>query len=528
MTIGYLIEAHARARAIEMHRKGKSQQEMTYAAHLKAPLRRRRQAQYTSVSETDDGSDSDELSAYPSPLPPRFNASLTTADLEYGSSTTDYSSINEDQRARYAVNMDESDYGTDDPPLISADKAQQLLDKAEIEDAAFFGDSPFIITSKRKYEVNELVGVFTGRVPKILYEIFVATYIWTALWSYAAVFANSTTQYIPIVGMTEADQCDMNDDSSDIPSECQNAYYIWMVIFSALVVPLTCIELTETTLVQIALCIFRFVAISIMVATTYISMFANPFGSYSMSESPPYIATDRLFHWSGFGQIFSTAVFAQLMHHSVPGLCQPVRTKKNLKKMFIGALSTTFFFYSLLSVITALYFGAGVNQVVTLNWTTYAGLNFNTRNGPVFAKVISYVVVLFPVADIISAYPLNAYTLGNNIFFGLPDRYTDNGRSKIVKIACRLLASVPPIILAIIVNSLATILSFAGTAGFFLAFVFPAMLQILSIRQCQEAFGHWKTPYSGHFSHPYYAWAVLVFGIVSFIVLIVYLSIGLS
>jgi hypothetical protein len=40
----------------------------------------------------------------------------------------------------------------------------------------------------------------------------------------------------------------------------------------------------------------------------------------------------------------------------------------------------------------------------------------------------------------------SAITLGNNLFAGLPHEWTNNMKSKRVRIVCRLLAAIPPLI----------------------------------------------------------------------------------
>ncbi len=80
----------------------------------------------------------------------------------------------------------------------------------------------------------------------------------------------------------------------------------------------------------------------------------------------------------------------------------------------------------------------------------------------------------------ISAYPLNAVTLGNNILAGLPSSWTNKQRSSKWKMACRVLAAVPPIICGIFIYDLAVIVQFTGLFGVFLAFVFPGLLLVSS------------------------------------------------
>ena len=370
-----------------------------------------------------------------------------------------------------------------------------------------------------------MCSIFLGRWGKLAYEIILTLFSTTGLWSYATVFATSTASIIPLVGVTQINQC--NFDDNNVPTDCDTAYYVYMAIFAVIVLTISCFEMTETWIVQVSLTCYRFFALTIMIVTLYLAMFAEPY-NFTVTAHAPYIATHRAFHWAGFSTVFSTAVFAQMMHHSCPGLAQPVRQKSTLRKMFFTAYLCTFVFYTLVGVLAALYFGPGTNQLVTLNWRTYSGLGFNPPSlsaRPLYSVIISYFIIMFPVLDILSAFPLNVVTLGNNIFYGLPDRWTNAGRSRPIKIICRLSAGIPPLILASVFRSLTTIISFAGSLGFFLAFIFPGLLQIFSIRRTKQMFnGSWSTPFTWHFSHPIYAYVVVVLASIGFVFMIVDLA----
>ncbi len=53
----------------------------------------------------------------------------------------------------------------------------------------------------------------------------------------------------------------------------------------------------------------------------------------------------------------------------------------------------------------------------------------------------------------------------------------------------RLLASVPPTIMAAVLGKLDQIFAFTGLFAFFLELIFPALLQLLSSRYCKREFG---------------------------------------
>lgn len=335
------------------------------------------------------------------------------------------------------------------------------------------------------------------------------------LWSYSSVVASSLTSIFPLPGLTKGLKCDIYQEY--IPIQCEYAYLIYMAIFMVIVVPISCMDLTEQVVIQAILCVFRFVAVFLMFITSVIVLYKTPYIPKEGQEAP-YISYTTLFNIAGFGTLYPSVVFAQLLHHSVPGLIQPVNNKKHVTKMFFFGILTTFGLYTILGISTVLYFGKNIKPQITLHWKDYDGFSFNGNEPKVWASIISYIVVLFPVVDITSCYPLHCVTLGNNIFVTLPDSITDKQRSRFVKIMCRLLSAIPPLFLGCVWRQLSLIVKIGGTLGFFIAFIIPSALQIMSRRRSLKEFGTKDTPYSFHLSKTGYAIVMLVvFGFAAFI-----------
>jgi len=61
--------------------------------------------------------------------------------------------------------------------------------------------------------------------------------------------------------------------------------------------------------------------------------------------------------------VFATTCVAQITHHSIPGLVQPVRSKKRLPVLLAQSLSITFLFYGLMGALLSVYFGEYVGIV---------------------------------------------------------------------------------------------------------------------------------------------------------------------
>jgi len=243
-----------------------------------------------------------------------------------------------------------------------------------------------------------------------------------------------------------------------------------------------------------------------------------------------------LFQPTGFGVMFTTAIFSQLFQHSVPGLIRPLAPehKKFVPAIFRWAILTTCLIYVSTGCVCAYYFGAHLQQSVNLNFVDFAW-GVDRANKSVFAIVssISMVVVLFPAMDTLSVFPLIANTLGNNLHASFPALGTylkasglftyPGSLKKATSVAWRLIASVPPIVMSMYVSDLMFSLQVAGLCGIIVALVAPALLQRQAdirtslIPASIKAAG----PIPSTFNHRLYSSAVLLIAFVALLISIV-------
>jgi hypothetical protein len=330
------------------------------------------------------------------------------------------------------------------------------------------------------YEVNEIVEFHLGIVARRIYEINVIIYLLGALWSYVSVFAASMSSNVPIPFINNGLVCDISIDSS---ASCNHLYLFYIALMSLICVPISCLELTEMKSMGIALAAYRFIALFAMMVTSVTFIWSRSLMSESSVTGAPPVqistGTESPFYsdmtaivWRGIGVIFPISIYAQIFHHSVPGLAKPLRDKRHVPLVFIAVVMTTCVLYCLLGFTVSLYFGFAVNSICTLNWSNYSAL----YNNAFWAKIVGYTIVLFPPIDIISAFPLNAITLGNNMLTCfVHDPIQQVHRPTIVMF--RLIAVIPPIIGSMLVHDLASILQYTGCVGVVMAFLFPLALQ---------------------------------------------------
>jgi amino acid permease len=258
-----------------------------------------------------------------------------------------------------------------------------------------------------------------------------------------------------------------------------------MGMFALVAIPLTCLDLTEMKVMQVALAIFRFVSLATMMATSLAAMWSYPNADAHSSATKPYTSQDmKAFDWANLGLVFPIAIYAQIFHHSVPGLSHPLKNKKAAPRIFAAVLATTAVLYSALGITVGFYYGSSIPQTCTIAWAKYSGGHDN-GDKPGWASFISYLVVLFPPIDIISAFPLNAITLGNNLLCAFVEDPAKQSLRK-YKLPFRLLAAAPPVLGAMVVRDLGVILKYTGCVGVLIAFVYPCALQYYSLQKCRQ------------------------------------------
>jgi amino acid permease len=257
---------------------------------------------------------------------------------------------------------------------------------------------PKYLVKNRKFEVNSLCRVFIGKSGLRIYTAFICLYIYCTLWAYTAVFASAIAKAFPVF------------NGGDFDSN----YFIFALIFAAMVVPMSCMELDEQVAVQVMMTGARFLMLGLMVTTS--SMCAKDIHSagQNFQEAP-------MIHLSGAHKMLPIMVFAHIYHHSVPGLAHPVADKKKLSAIFRATTIFSTIAYAFIGIILASTFGGSIEQSSNLNWKSFTGgTAVVNENGEIisiawWAKAISMYVLCFPALDVISAFPLNAITLGNNM-----------------------------------------------------------------------------------------------------------------
>jgi len=363
------------------------------------------------------------------------------------------------------------------------------INKEEPNDRAHY------IVDELKIEIPELCELFLGMNARRLYTLLISIYMYGSLWAYSTVFANALAVQIPLPLV-----------------DWNISYCIYLVVFGMIVVPSSCLELKEQVFFQVLLAWGRVIMVILMVVTTAAAHLTglNPFDladAPTGTDVPKSDMNHSLVNPSRLYLLIPIAFYANIFHHSIPALSEPVRDKSQLGAIYATTLVLCFFAYSAISILIATFFGSDTKSSSNLNWETYA-------EGTVVGGMISFFIVLFPALDVASAFPLNAITLGNNLmsFYYREEVHNVEG-TRYVRVRYRILAAVPSLIAAFFVSDLGLISDYTGLAGFAIALLYPALLSMYSKRTLVDNGLPIMTKYSSILTSQYVSGSIAIFSV---------------
>lgn len=366
--------------------------------------------------------------------------------------------------------------------------------------------------ARRKFEITELCGCFFGKNVKLLCLVIVYVQISLASWSFTTVAASTWSSNIPFGNTTTLRQCTPEDFADNIiPTEagCLNSYRLCVGLYGIIVIILSCLELTEQKFIQIIMGLLRFFVVIFMCFNSIYAYAVAREDDYSVGRSAQLGQMDDLsdynitlsnanpvfYDFRGWLQAIPVFVYAELMHLGLPSMLEPVSDKRKLHRLVSGVFCIMGFIYIFIGITVSIRFQGSVAQIATLNW-----IQFSKPGNSTLLRVLSYIVIFFPSLDVISAFPLSAIALSNNIFTAITGYDTTESdavpHSRLKQLGLRFFVSVVPIICAFFVESLVTILRWAGLLGFFICYFMPIGLQFFSRRMYRTKFvNNWTAHY---------------------------------
>jgi len=298
----------------------------------------------------------------------------------------------------------------------------------------------------RKFDFTEIFELFGGSKGKATVWIAIACMCYGVLWAYGSVFSASVSSLF--YQFVFNDECTPFSQGST--ESCQRVYLVSLLAYACIVIPLACMDMGEQAIIQMCMTIYRFTAFGVM-TITLITGLSYPRPNFNINGVTEYVPVSA-FNFGGFATVFLSGAVALNFHYNVPDVVRPVQNKNLLSRIVSGAQFVAFSFYISLSILSAFYFGNSTQTLVTLNWRTFTGREGGWAGSlddrPFYAVIVQLIVMIFPVLDMLSVFPLVAVTLGNNIYNILPSEIMSKFSEKAGRIISRLLAALPPLILA--------------------------------------------------------------------------------
>ncbi|GKT34722.1 hypothetical protein ADUPG1_008021, partial [Aduncisulcus paluster] len=216
-----------------------------------------------------------------------------------------------------------------------------------------------------------LCEIFIGRWAYHAYQVISIIYLFTTLWSYATVVVQTLTADIPLPGISSGENCaDVGSICNNFSTGCSNAYFIFMAVFLVLVVLVGFLPYSGKVQ-QMIQSIFTILRVIVMVAI-FVSVSAAldvaPYDPAAAHTSKPFYAEPTnwmSFSFKGLGYVSSGTAFSLILHHSVPLISQPVKTKKHLNYMYMAVIATAAILYFLIGFLCAMFFVLGWSQLAS-------------------------------------------------------------------------------------------------------------------------------------------------------------------
>jgi hypothetical protein len=356
--------------------------------------------------------------------PPSVSSNVSVASSSSMSNSMSSSLVEEDKKETTSSVVKSSSNSSDNAKIVQ----EVLIPSKENK----------LVTTSRKFEVTELFSFLMGPQSQFVYMILLSMYLYGSLWSYTSVFASSFSANVPLPFQVSSNSapgtCIVGSDG------CQSHFLFWLLVFALVAVPCACLELKEQVILQVTMFGAR-ILVTLLLTGTVLAGYSCSDVTFAILPPNTHTPADTpLAAPSGLAALIPVCIYAFIFHHSVPILAQPVKNKRTLRSMFATAFGITGAAYVSIGFLVALYFGSTIDSQANLNWQTYVGCvsapsswgnatsstcsnpsNWSQdcipweSERPWYAKLIAFVVLIFPALDVCSAFPLNAATLGNNL-----------------------------------------------------------------------------------------------------------------
>eukprot|EP00986_Skeletonema_menzelii_P001183 scaffold310_cov137-Skeletonema_menzelii.AAC.4 len=313
------------------------------------------------------------------------------------------------------------------------DKEEEQAGISQSINPTFLHTTVHKVKGDSKAELPELCRMFLGKWIAIFFVGTISLDLYGLTWGYASIFASGLADMLPIT---------KSSHHVDISHHVDTDYRIYLGIFAAVAIPMSCMNLSDHVLVQLFFLVSRMIMVLLMIFSVAASW---------VSDEPhfdEYIGPATgvpLFYFPSVFLLLGTSIFSCSFQFAVPGITDVVSNKDTVLVKIEPS--------SNLNWVT--YHGGTGNIIVNDDGTT------SRTDVAIWARGIAGFVTIFPSFDSLAVYPLCTISLGEilmDAWYG-KTAHTEGGWKR--RIIFRLLGSCPQLVGAMFVSDLSEIARYA-------------------------------------------------------------------
>ncbi|CAN0003195.1 unnamed protein product, partial [Phaeothamnion confervicola] len=203
--------------------------------------------------------------------------------------------------------------------------------------------------SAHAFQVTEMCEIFGGERVKVIYDGVIALYIFCTLWGYSTVFGAAMAAHLTPGGLPE-----------------EVGYVVYVALFAAVVVPLSCMDVKEQVAFQVFMTFLRFLVVVTMLTTIGYAVLRPESAAFGLSDDHDW--QPPLVRWAGLFEVLPAVIFATMLNSSVPVVVSALDRKHAIGRVISVGMTFTFCTYLLLGTLVAAYFGTDVDASCNVNW----------------------------------------------------------------------------------------------------------------------------------------------------------------
>ncbi len=316
---------------------------------------------------------------------------------------------------------------------------------------------------KKVPEVTEALRMYGGQFLSSSYLFILSMSLVGSVWAYAVLFGQSIASELPnlyyyVLPLGDNVHCVEGNKFLSDNSSCQTRYMLNLVLLALITTPLSLVQLRDQAVFQSVMTGIRVI---LMVTMCLILLWVKHLDQlaycFPLSFVPVDAATieidrQRIGTWRSLFACVSACIFALYINGAIPIVAQAMaiddwwrcsagttrdehrsnlelmhsrarRTQEGLETVVGRAIVVACLLYGALALVAGTCFAERIDNPANLNWSGFRWpiAESASQDAPVSsfssasANLVEIFVLLFPVLDVLNAYPLTTKVLANNL-----------------------------------------------------------------------------------------------------------------